>query len=94
MALGTPSRDIGIRRLFRFIEWFVGSDPDRAQIHLVSCEGEDEDGTRCRADSGEQSDREAAELWMFEHVAERPDHRSYGRLSYHPMITVPREEPT
>ncbi|WP_327073354.1 hypothetical protein OG196_15300 [Kitasatospora purpeofusca] len=94
MALDAPGRAVGDRRLFRFIDWDVGPDPDRDETHLVACEGEDEDGTRCRADSGEQSDREAAELWMFEHVAERPDHRSYGRLSYRPMITVPREEPT
>ncbi|WP_405005019.1 hypothetical protein OHV13_12855 [Kitasatospora purpeofusca] len=69
--------------------WKFGSDPDRDEVHLVYCEGEAEDGTRCGADSGEHRDRETAELWPFEHAAENPEHRSYGRLSYHPMITVP-----
>ncbi|WP_406113912.1 hypothetical protein [Kitasatospora purpeofusca] len=94
MALGTPPRTVGTRRLLRFLLWTFGPDPDRDEIHLVACEGEDEDGTRCHADSGEQPDSETAELWVFEHAAEHPEHRSYGRLSYHPMITVPREEPT
>lgn len=94
MGLEVPSREIGTRRRFRFVLWEVGADPDRDEVHLVYCEGEAEDDTRCRADSGEQSDRETAELWPFEHATEHPEHRSYARLSYSPMIAVPKEEPT
>lgn len=61
---------------------------------MVHREGEEEDGIPCGADSGEQIDRETAELWPFEHTAEHPEHRSYGHLAYRPMVTVPREEPT
>lgn len=94
MALDALARDFGTRRRFRFLLWTFGPAPDRDEVHLVYCEGEDEDGTPCGADSGEHADRETAELWPFEHAAERPEHRSYGHLAYRPMVTVPREEPT
>ncbi|MFC5665389.1 hypothetical protein ACFP3U_20705 [Kitasatospora misakiensis] len=94
MALEAPAREIGKRRLFRFVDWAFGPDPDRDEVHLVYCDGEDEAGNPCGADSGEHGDRETAEMWAFEHAAEQPDHRSYGHLAYRPMITVPNEEPT
>ncbi|MER5863802.1 hypothetical protein [Kitasatospora sp. NPDC002040] len=94
MALGAPSLEAGKRRMFRFLLWQVGPDNDRDEIHVVYCEGEEDDGARCGADSGECVDRETAELWPFEHAAEKPEHRSYGLLSYRPMITTPTEEPT
>ncbi|MEU9047229.1 MULTISPECIES: hypothetical protein [unclassified Kitasatospora] len=94
MVLEVPAREIGKRRLFRFLLWKFGPDPDRDEVHLVYCEGEAEDGTPCGADSGEHIERETAELWAFEHAADEPEHRSYGHLAYRPMITTPTEEPT
>ncbi len=94
MTVARGALSAGFRRLSRFVLWTVGPDPDGDEIHLVYCEGEAEDGTRCGATSGEWTDREAAELFVFDHATEFPDHRSYGRLSDHRLIAIPTEEPT
>ncbi|AUY52309.1 hypothetical protein [Streptomyces sp. CB01881] len=94
MSLGTlPRREIGVRRIFRFLNWTIRQDHDRKAVHLFYCEGEEEDGTRCRADSGELTDLEAAREWTFTHLKERQDHRSFGQLAYVPMEMVPEQAP-
>ncbi|MER6360113.1 hypothetical protein [Kitasatospora sp. NPDC001527] len=81
------------RRAYRFLVWAFGTDPDRVEIHLVYCEGEDDTGRPCGADSGECSDEDVARAWPFEHAKRFPEHRSYGQLSYYPKIMAPTEEP-
>ncbi|MFG2916282.1 hypothetical protein ACGF0D_25750 [Kitasatospora sp. NPDC048298] len=81
------------RRIFKFLVWRLGPDPDLEKVHLIFCEGEDENGVPCRANSGECSDLETAKKFPFTHAKVHPEHRSYGRLSYHPMIMAPQEEP-
>lgn len=93
-VLTMPTREIGRRRVFRFLRWTIGEDRDRTPVHLYFCEGEDEDGTRCRADSGEQMDYEAARAWTFTHLRDHQDHRSFGQLTYVPLVMVPEEEPS
>ncbi|MFE4516349.1 hypothetical protein ACFRMQ_19380 [Kitasatospora sp. NPDC056783] len=80
------------RRIFRYLVWRLGPDPDRVATHLIFCEGEGENGTKCGADSGEHSDLEAVQKWPFEHAKQQPEHRSYGRLTYYPMVMFPTEE--
>lgn len=89
-----PRREVGRRRFFRFLRWTIGPDRDREPVHLFFCEGEDEDGARCGADSGEQADAGAAREWTFTHLRDHQDHRSYGQLTYVPLVMVPEEEPS
>ncbi|MEV4613153.1 hypothetical protein AB0K43_11200 [Kitasatospora sp. NPDC049258] len=94
MTLKTlPTREIGRRRIYRFLRWTIGRGRDRDPVHLFFCEGEEEDGTRCGADSGERADVEAAREWTFTHLRDRQDHRSFGQLIYVPLVMVPEEEP-
>ncbi|MFI8263706.1 hypothetical protein [Streptomyces sp. NPDC085665] len=82
-----------MRKLFRYLNWTVSVDRDREQVHLFLCEGEEEDGTKCRADSGERPDFESARGWTFEHIRERQDHRSFAHMSYTAWHMVPGREP-
>ncbi|MGW3229392.1 DUF7848 domain-containing protein [Kitasatospora sp. NPDC001095] len=83
----------GGRRTFRYVVWRLGPDFDRKPAYLVFCEGEDDDGRPCGADSGECSELETAQGFPFEHAKRHPEHRSYGELSYRPLIMFPQEEP-
>jgi hypothetical protein len=82
------------RSVMRFVNWTLRPDmePDAPPItHRFRCLGEAEDGTPCGAVSEASEDFTTARDWVFAHVREQPEHRSFAEVIDRPWLVYPSD---